>query len=128
MKVVTASTPDQHDYITDLIQDLYQRVFPVFFSEEYIKKLREFKLLEIPEINDLSLMETMEVTAAFQTIISILDTLIQSGCPLGFDYVQKFTRNTTLLEKYGIDFPFHLNDFMNITDTYINTEEKRHLM
>ncbi|MBM7569889.1 DUF5365 family protein [Aquibacillus albus] len=115
MKIITASTPEQQTYVKELIQKLYETIFPYFFSQAYIKKLKEFNLMEIPNLKDLSLIEIMEVTAAIQTISSILEELAKSNKQMD-EYKNAFRKNAAILSKYHIDFPFELVDFQTDSD------------
>lgn len=110
MKVITASTPEQQNYVSDLIEKLYENIFPYFFSNDYIRELKDFKLMQVPNLEDLSLTEIMEVTAAIQTITTILDQLAKSNQKLD-EYSEAFNKNAVILSKYHIDFPFKLVDF-----------------
>ncbi|MDC3415316.1 DUF5365 family protein [Aquibacillus salsiterrae] len=118
MKVVTASTPEQQLYVKELINKLYETIFPAFFSEEYITKLKEFNLMDVPNLKELNLIEIMEVTAAIQTISTILEELSKSEEEMD-GYAGAFHKNASILSKYQIDFPFQLVDFK----TDVNTEE-----
>ncbi|WP_186577742.1 DUF5365 family protein [Aquibacillus kalidii] len=110
MKVVTASTPEQQYYVKELIEKLYDSIFPYFFTKEYIQELKRFNLMHVPNLEDLDLTEIMEVTAAVQTITTILEQSVQTTDNLS-GYEQAFNKNATILSKYEIDFPFQLNDF-----------------
>ncbi|UFU01241.1 YhcU family protein [Radiobacillus kanasensis] len=110
MKVVTASTPEQQLYMKEQLQDLYDRVFPCFFSMSYIQQLKEFKLLQPAKLEDLTMVEILEVIAAVQTISTILETLHDNQAAIEV-YEEAFRKNASILNKYEIDFPFELEDF-----------------
>ncbi|WP_226034748.1 DUF5365 family protein [Aquibacillus saliphilus] len=112
MKVVIASSPQQQEYVQELLGDLYNNIFPYYFTQDYIKRLIDFNLMEIPDIKELSLVEIMEVTAAIQTISSILKEMVETNKPLD-DYNYAFNKNAEILSKYQIDFPFQLVDFQD---------------
>ncbi|MRH42470.1 hypothetical protein GH741_07205 [Aquibacillus halophilus] len=111
MKVITASTPEQHEYVQELIEDLYDEIFPCYFTSDYIQELKNFNLMKMPpDVKELSLAEIMEVTAAIQTISTILKEKANTEKQLN-DYKHAFNRNASILSKYQIDFPFQLADF-----------------
>lgn len=110
MKVVTASTPEQQSYAQDLIDDIYNRLFPFYFTKSYIEELKHFGLLELPDIENLNLMEIMKLTAAGQTIAAILEAVAQGEKELE-DYEEAFNRSAAILQECDIDFPFQLKDF-----------------
>ncbi|SDJ68577.1 DUF5365 family protein [Sediminibacillus albus] len=113
MKVITASTPEQHQYVRNLVEDLYNRVFPEYFSGQYIAELKAFELMDPPFIEDLSMMEILEVTTAIQAITSILDTYAQYREPASIKKYQCiFEKNTQILGKHNVNFPFRLHDFL----------------
>ncbi|MDL4839712.1 DUF5365 family protein [Aquibacillus rhizosphaerae] len=123
MRVITASTPEQQHYVKSLIEELYVTVFPYFFSDNYIKKLKNFELMQAPNLEELSLTEIMEVTAAFQTITTILKQLGNSD-QIIHEYEDIFSKNTKILSKYNIDFPFQLIDFLTNNHTEVVTNKK----
>ncbi|WP_407272787.1 DUF5365 family protein [Radiobacillus sp. PE A8.2] len=112
MKVITASTPDQQAYVKELIENLYSRIFPCFFTTTYISELKDFELMRVPNLSELSLHEIMEVTAAIQTISTILETIAQTEEELE-SYNSVFKKSTAILNNYHIDFPFQLLDFQH---------------
>ncbi|WP_138417077.1 DUF5365 family protein [Aquibacillus sediminis] len=127
MKVITASTSEQHKYVNELIDYLYEKIFPCFFSLEYIQKLKEFELLTVPNLHDLSLVEIMEVTAAIQTITTILEELTKSNQSL-IEYQTAFNKNVAILRKYEINFPFQLSDFSGEMDSSYHPHESTFYM
>ncbi|MCT2535046.1 YhcU family protein [Aquibacillus koreensis] len=121
MKVVTASTPEQHDYVKCLMKELYENIFPIYFSNAYIQKLKNFELMTIPNMEELNLNEIMEVTASLQTIATILKQFGTTNEMLE-EYEQVFSKNTIILTKYGIDFPFQLTDF-KLNSNYCSSKQ-----
>ncbi|WP_053219474.1 DUF5365 family protein [Virgibacillus senegalensis] len=112
MKVITASTPEQQEYAHSLLGELYNQIVPKYFSAGYIAELKNFQLMEIPSLAELSLKEIFEVTTALQTIISILNSPIQQGMEIE-KYEDIFQKNVRILSDYEINFPFKLSDFLS---------------
>ncbi|MYL32829.1 hypothetical protein GLW08_00155 [Pontibacillus yanchengensis] len=115
MKIVTASTPEQQDYVQTTVRYIYNNLLPSFFSSSYIKDLHNLDVLQIRNIEEYSLKEIMEITAALQTIQSILECLVNDGHPI--DYKHKFKNNQRILEKHFIHFPFQCEDFHKVDQT-----------
>ncbi|WP_026570181.1 DUF5365 family protein [Sediminibacillus terrae] len=110
MRVITASTSEQQEYVRSLMEEIYNRILPEYFSKGYIAKLKNFQLMDIPSLQELSLTEIFEVTTALQTIMSILDTHLQRGAEIK-EYEDTFQKNIRMLDGYHINFPFNLRDF-----------------
>jgi hypothetical protein len=110
MKVITASTPEQHQYIKDQIKHLFDSVFPVFFTKEYTASLKQFKILDDSNLHELNLQEIMEVTAAVQAITTILENKIKDDTETSA-YESLFNKNMNILNNYKIDCPFSYRDF-----------------
>ncbi|QSS98394.1 DUF5365 family protein [Pontibacillus sp. ALD_SL1] len=114
MKIVTASTPEQHEYVKEKITYFFDSLFPFFFSENYSQDLRSFGVLSIEDMEEYSLKEILEVTAALQTLQSLLECI--SDCTGDSKHSKQFDRNTKILEKHSIYFPLRYDDFLSTTD------------
>ncbi|MDC3412978.1 YhcU family protein [Aquibacillus sp. 3ASR75-11] len=110
MKVVIASTPEQHVYIKEQVDYLFHSVFPMFFPLSYIASLQQFNILDDSHLQELNLQEIMEATAAIQMIKTILENKIE-GKRETSAYEELFNKNTNILNKYQLDFPFRYQDF-----------------
>lgn len=109
MKVVTASTPEQQSYVRSLLDYFYSSVLPRFFSDTYVKDLKTFGVLCKSDLEEYSLQDIMEVTAALQTLQHLLECIIEKDH--SNQMAQKFQRNQAILERHQIYFPFRLQDF-----------------
>ncbi|KGP71190.1 DUF5365 family protein [Pontibacillus yanchengensis] len=118
MKIVTASTPEQQEYVRSTVRYFYNNLFPCFFSSSYINDLHNLEVLQVTHIEDFTLKEIMEITAALQTLQSILECLIDGAHIL--EYKQAFQNNQRILEKHFIHFPFRCEDFQKINPTDYN--------
>ncbi len=109
MKVVTASTPEQQSYVRSLLDHFHRSILPSFFSKSYVDDLETFGVLCQVDLDEYTLQEIMEVTAALQTIQHILECLLEDGASP--QLAQKFDRNQKIIESHQIYFPFRFQDF-----------------
>ncbi|GGC98982.1 DUF5365 family protein [Pontibacillus salipaludis] len=110
MKIVTASTPEQQEYVKEKITYFFDSLFPFFFSGSYAEDLKNFGVLSIEGIEEYTLKEILEVTAALQTLQSLLECI--SDCTGDQKHSKQFDRNTKILEKHSIYFPLRYDDFL----------------
>jgi len=112
VKVVFASTPDQQEKITELIRQLYSDVFPNYFSDEEIAKFERLNVLYISSSHfeqlD-TLKDAFQVITSLQTIISILES-----DSLDEQYIETYYKNISILEQYGLNFPFEFQQFADL--------------
>ncbi|WNS76704.1 YhcU family protein [Bacillus sp. DTU_2020_1000418_1_SI_GHA_SEK_038] len=109
MKVVFASTYEQELKIKELIQNLYSKVFPLYFPDEEIKEFERMQVLHTTTRHSEyfgTLKEAYQIIASLQTIISILE-LPQ----LEDKYEGVFVKNVHTLEQFGLTFPFSFSQF-----------------
>lgn len=109
MKVIFASTPEQQVEIQELINHLYSEVFPNYFSDQEISRLKQQQVLKLSSshMEQLdTLKDAYQVIASLQTIISILENSI-----LDDQYIETFYKNVTILEDYGLNFPLDYHQF-----------------
>ncbi|QHE52444.1 DUF5365 family protein [Pontibacillus sp. HMF3514] len=109
MKVVTASTPEQQSYVRSLLDHFHRSILPSFFSESYVDDLKTFGVLCQEDLDEYTLQEIMEVTAALQTIQHILECLLENDASP--QLARKFDRNQKIIEGHQIYFPFCFQDF-----------------
>lgn len=110
MKVVFASTPDQEEKISELIEVFYRDVFPLYFSDKDILEFNTMKVLHTSTRNFEyfgTLKEAYQVIASMQTLVSILE----SANPLP-KYKAIFHHNARTLNDYGLFFPFEYDQFI----------------
>jgi len=109
MKVVTASTPEQQSYVRSLLDYFHEKVLPSFFSESYVHDLKMFGVLNHADLDEYSLNEILEVTAALQTLQHILECVQEKDeSP---HLARKFRKNQEILERHRLYFPFRYQDF-----------------
>ncbi|KGP93292.1 hypothetical protein N780_12120 [Pontibacillus chungwhensis BH030062] len=114
MKIVTASTFEQQEYVKEKITYFFDSLFPFFFSKNYAIDLENFGVLSIEGVEEYSLKEILEVTAALQTLQSLLECISDRvGDP---KHSKQFDRNTKILEKHSIYFPLRYDDFLSTSD------------
>ncbi|WP_342430067.1 YhcU family protein [Neobacillus sp. FSL H8-0543] len=106
MKIVFASTPSQEEEICVLVRYIYSKVFPLYFIDEEINEFEQLKVLHFTEDFN-TLKDAFQVMASLQTLISILES------PTLYDhYAALFNKNVTLLEEFGLSFPFEFQQFI----------------
>lgn len=125
MKIVISSTIEQDQEIEHLISTFYESVFPQFFSEAEIQHFQEIGVLQANK-NDFSYTGTLraafQVITCLQVIITILGKKVEH--PSASEELQQmFEQNSTLLNHYGIFFPFNYEHFI-----YSVSDENHKLM
>jgi hypothetical protein len=115
MKVVFASTPDQQEEIMELIKRLYYEVFPNYFTDQQISEFQKQNILHLSssQFEKLdTLKDAYQVLASLQTLILILQSE-----DLDDQYMETFYKNTSILEEYGLSFPFEFSQFVEWKET-----------
>jgi hypothetical protein len=108
LRIVFASTPSQEEEICELVRYIYSKVFPLFYTDEEIKEFEQLKVLHFTEDFN-TLKDAFQVMASLQTLISILES------PILYDhYAALFNKNVTILEEYGLSFPFEFQQFIEV--------------
>ncbi|MBD8071060.1 DUF5365 family protein [Bacillus sp. PS06] len=125
MKIVCASTPEQENYIKELIEYIYSEIFPLHFSDEYIIKMEAINVLA-PNEEDLQYNGTMK--EAFQ-LISSLQALIAVMETVQYEMIERthediFSKNVMILNEYGYSFPFTLDQFTTLKHEVISRYSK----
>jgi hypothetical protein len=124
MKVVTASTPEQEQFIKELVTYMYTEVFPQFFSDEYISEIQKLNVL-IPENEELyngTLKEAFHLISSLQALIAVIESVKTDG--VLDSYSEIYEKNTAILEDYGYKFPFSIHQFSNARDEMISCFSK----
>ena len=109
MKVVFASTNGQEEKIKELINQFYTDVFPLYFSDEDIQKYEKLRVLQASNSHFEqfgTLKDAYQVIASLQTLIAILERASLDG-----EYIETFYKNVSILEEYGLYFPFEYKQF-----------------
>jgi len=122
VKVAFASTEDQIEKIEELVQYMYQEVFPTYFTDRQILDYKSKKVLYLAnnpfkQVN--TLKDGYQIISSLQTIISILELKRDSH-----HYEQLFQFNKYFLEQYDIYFPFEYEQFTRKTRMSISMFEK----
>lgn len=111
MKIVTASTPEQENYIQELVNYIYTGVFPYYFSDSYIKELEDLHVLK-PKNDDLyngTLKEAFQLISGMQALICVIESVRTEELN---DYHREiFNKNIMILKEYGYKFPFTIDHF-----------------
>lgn len=122
MKVVFASTPEQRIKITELTKQLYSDVFPNYFTDEEIEEFKKQNILRFTT-NQFEQMDTLK--DAYQVIASLQTlTLILEGETLDDQYMETYYKNISILEGYGVQFPFDFNQFVDSKNDQISIYTK----
>ncbi len=119
MKIVFSSTVEQEQEIENLISMFYHSVFPKFFTEDEILHFQEIGVLQSNK-DDFSyngtLRSAFQVITCLQVMMSILEKKIEKQSAASQLELQKtFEHNNTLLNQYGIFFPFNYEHFIYIS-------------
>ncbi|MFJ8244694.1 DUF5365 family protein [Peribacillus asahii] len=117
MKIVLSSTVEQEQEIANLVSYLYDSVFPKFFTEEEIRHFQEIGVLQVNKSDfpySGTLRSAFQVIACLQVMIVILEKKEQDASSVDSELVKQFEQNITLLNEYGIFFPFYYKHFNRI--------------
>ena len=122
MKVVFASTPEQRIKIMELTKQLYSDVFPNYFTDEEIEEFKKQNILRFTT-NQFEQMDTLK--DAYQVIASLQTlTLILEGETLDDQYMETYYKNISILEEYGVQFPFDFHQFVDSKNDQISIYTK----
>ncbi|MRX71569.1 hypothetical protein GJU40_05185 [Bacillus lacus] len=123
MKIIIASTEEQERYIEELVNTMYNKVFPMYFSEELIAKLEELSVLR-PSGSDSYLNSTLDqafkIMSSLQTLICVLE---HSNSIEENEYKKMFEKNKQTLEEFGYSFPLKMEHFL---EEAVSEEELHH--
>ncbi|KZZ85107.1 MULTISPECIES: DUF5365 family protein [Bacillaceae] len=112
MKIVSASTNEQEQFIEELVEEMYKEVFPIYFSDETIVKLEKMSVLKPTEetiIYNGTLKEAFEIMSSLQTLIAVLK---QADEEEKQKYAGLYDRNREILRSYGYNLPLNMSDFL----------------
>ncbi|MDM5357367.1 DUF5365 family protein [Peribacillus sp. RS7] len=124
MKTVFSSTEEQEQEIASLVSRFYESVFPKYFTESEILHFREIGVLE-PNQGSFTYFATLrdafQVMTCLQVLMSILDKQKKAdSIVLESKSEELFQHNITLLNEYGIFFPFYYDHFSCINHELSN--------
>lgn len=120
MKIVFSSTVEQEQEIENLVSKFYHSVFPQFFSDDEIHHFREIGVLQANK-NDFTYNGTLraafQVITCLQIMISVLEKKVENdSTSFQLQLKKTFEQNNTLLNQYGIFFPFNYEHFIYISN------------
>jgi Family of unknown function (DUF5365) len=114
MKMVYAATKEQEEYMNYLVNYFYTNIFPYYFDDEQINKFENSKILSLPReyvTYNGTMKEAFQIISSLQSLITVIEYVGESGdCKR---YRDLFERNVKLLRRYGITFPFTIEQFMS---------------
>lgn len=120
MKVVYPSTEEQEQEIANLVGRFYESVFPIYFTED---EILHFKELGVLQPNKSTFTYTGTLRDAFQvlTCLQVLLTIMDKKEKVNSKEQERkseelFNRNISLLNEYGIFFPFSYNHFIQMNE------------
>jgi hypothetical protein len=114
LKIVCAATKEQEEYINCLINYFYCDIFPRYFDDSEIAEFENLGILSLQREQihyNGTMKEAFEIISSLQSLIAIIES-IKSNHILEH-HRQLFQKNIRLLEKYGISFPFLIDQFTN---------------
>ncbi|MGN7941376.1 DUF5365 family protein [Metabacillus sp. 22489] len=112
MKVVVASTEEQERHIDELVEQLYTELFPKFFPDGEIHKLKEQNVLKPQDSDQMfnsNLKDAFQIISSLQAVVAVLEHI--EDCKHGQDYQKMFERNCKNLNDYGYYFPMTFSQF-----------------
>ncbi|WP_078549338.1 DUF5365 family protein [Litchfieldia alkalitelluris] len=125
MKVVYASTPEQENYIEELIQYIYSEIFPLHFSDEYIIKMEAVNVLS-PKEDEVhyngTMKEAFQLISSLQALIAVMESAQTENIERTHQDI--FCKNVTILNEYGYSFPFTLDQFTCVKENVISRYSK----
>ncbi|MGD6818978.1 DUF5365 family protein [Metabacillus sp. 84] len=110
MKIVAASTNEQEQHIEELIEEMYNEVFPIYFTDETISKLEKMSVLKPAEESmnyNGTLKEAFEIISSLQTLIAVLKEAEDMKM-----YEGLYERNREILRSYGYELSLNFSDFL----------------
>ncbi|GAJ40948.1 YhcU family protein [Saccharococcus caldoxylosilyticus] len=114
MKVVYAVTEEQEEYMNYLVRYFYTNIFPYYFADEQIQEFEKLRILlldgEHVTYNG-TMKEAFQIISALQSLITIIEYIGENGDYERYRYL--FERNIDILRRYGITFPFMIEQFAN---------------
>ena len=125
MKIVFSSTIEQEQKIANLVSEFYHSVFPKYFTKDEILHFQEIGVLQANK-NSFSyngtLRSAFQVITCLQVMISVLEKKAENHSP-SLQLEKLFEKNSTLLDSYGIFFPFNYKHFNYIQNACQETSE-----
>lgn len=124
MKTVFSSTEEQEQEIASLVSRFYETVFPKYFTKSEILHFRKIGVLERNRSSSRftylgTLRDAFQVMTCLHVLLSILGKQ-QAEEWMNPDSAELFQHNITLLNEYGIFFPFYYDHFSNMNQEATN--------
>ncbi|RAK19398.1 hypothetical protein B0I26_10618 [Anoxybacillus vitaminiphilus] len=114
MKIVYAATKEQEEYINCLINYFYSNIFPHCFDDSEITVFEHLGILSLQEEQikyNGTMKEAFEIISSLQSLIAVIESLKSNH--IREHHRKLFQKNIRLLERYGISFPFLIEQFTN---------------
>jgi hypothetical protein len=114
LKIVYAATKEQEEYINCLINYIYSNIFPHYFDDEKIVEFENLGVLSLHSEHisyNGTMKEAFQIISSLQSLIAIIEALEPNY--IGEHHRKLFQRNIRLLGRYGISFPFLIDQFAN---------------
>jgi hypothetical protein len=112
MNTAYAATKEQEEYIHYLVNYFYTNIFPYYFADEQIHEFEKWQVLSLQEKRvkyNGTTKEAFQIISSLQSLITVIEYVGKSGdCRR---YRDVFQRNVELLRRYGIMFPFAIEQF-----------------
>ncbi|PLR67598.1 MULTISPECIES: DUF5365 family protein [Bacillaceae] len=113
MRIVFASTEEQEQYIEELIEYMYEDIFPQYFSDETIDQLDDLAVLK-PHAEKLkyngTLREAFQIISSLQALTALLNHLDEHS---EAEQRELYNRNIKILKQYGYQFPLTFDNFLS---------------
>lgn len=107
VKVVFAATTEQEEQIEALVDKMFHHVLPHYFSEKELQTFGDMNILKPTEKCMETLGDAYSVLASLQTLMHLLE-----DAGLKKEHCELFKRNTEILNRFDISFPFSFHHFL----------------
>ncbi|AOH53668.1 hypothetical protein ABE28_004840 [Peribacillus muralis] len=124
MKTVFSSTEEQEQEIARLVSRFYETVFPKYFPESEILHFRKIGVLE-PNRSTPTYLGTLRDAYQVMTCLHVLHSILgklqeEDSIMMDSSLAELFKHNITLLNEYGIFFPFYYDHFSRVNHEVSN--------
>ncbi|QFT88135.1 hypothetical protein FIU87_05745 [Bacillus sp. THAF10] len=109
MKVVLASTPEQEEYIGELIQHLLTNILPYYFTDKEIENLQTETVHDTFSNYNGTLTEAFHIISSLQAMIAVIESVQKES--ILTKHRDIFRRNVISLREFGFSFPYGLDQF-----------------
>lgn len=112
LRVIVASTHEQEKYITELVDEFYTSILPIYFSDDQIAEFEKMNILK-PNVEDQIYNETLKDAFKIISSLQVLNTVLKNITNHNeIKYKDMFNKTSKTLNEYGYFFPLSLEQFL----------------